>query len=356
MKLPKATRLPSGNWNVQVMVNGERISITAPTEREAISEAAAVKAGKQHKKAPGRLTLTEAIDGYLEERGPVLSPATVRGYRTVQKHRFPALMLRDVHGITKADVQRAVNLESANCSAKTLANAYGLIRPVLKAHGVDVFGVRLPQVVKPVKQYLQPEDIGKLIRTVRGDSCEVPILLAVWLGMRRSEIIGLCWDCVDLDRRLLHIRRTVVPDEHNRWVLKETAKNTSSQRTVDLPEYIVTRLRELPGTHEGQLFRLHPDTVRKHVHRACARAGITDTTVHGLRHTNAAVMKTIGVDDRYAMERNGWSCESTYRKTYSYVFDGAARRYNTDINDYFSSKIADEIADGKTGSLEPQSV
>ena len=341
MKLPKAVKLPSGSWNVKIMVNGERISITAPTEKQAIAEAAAVKAGKKHEKSPGKVTLSAAIDAYIESKAPVLSPATVRGYRTAQKHRFPSLMQRDVYGITKADVQRAVNLEK--CSAKTIANAYGLIRPVLKEHGVDVFGVRLPQIVKPVKQYLQPEDIGKLIQAVEGDSCEIPILLAVWLGMRRSEIIGLCWDCVDLDRGVLHIRRTVVPDEHNHWVLKETAKNTSSQRTVDCPEYILDKLRGIPEPHKGQLFRVHPDTVRKHVHRACAAAGITDTTVHGLRHTNAAVMKTLGIDDRHAIERGGWSCESTYRKTYSYVFDSAAQQADTAINGFFSEKLPTKL-------------
>lgn len=343
MKIPKAVRLPSGSWNVKIMVNGERISITAPTEREAIAEAAAVKAGKKHKKAPGRITLSAAIDDYIESKEAVLSPATIRGYRTAQRHRFPWLMQRDIYGISKADVQRAVNMEAGHCSAKTMANAYGIIRPVLKEHGVDVFGVRLPQVVKPIKQYLQPEDIGKLIQAVDGDSCEIPILLAVWLGMRRSEIIGLCWDCVDLGRGVIHVRRAVVPDEHHKWVLKETAKNTSSQRTVDCPEYILEKIKALPEPHEGQLFRVHPDTVRKHIHRACAASGITDTTVHGLRHTNAAVMKTLGIDDRHAMERGGWSCESTYRKTYSYVFDSAAQQADTEINGFFSKKLPTKL-------------
>lgn len=343
MRLPKAVKLPSGSWNIKIMVDGERISITAPTEKQAIAEAAAVKAGKKHEKTPTRLTLHDAIDEYIQSKGPVLSPSTIRGYRTMQKHRFSSLMSRDVYGLTKADVQRAVNLETEKCSAKTIANAYGLVRPVLKELGVDVFGVRLPQLKKPVKKYLQPEDIGKLIQVIQNDSCEISILLAVWLGMRRSEIIGLCWDCIDLDRGILHIRRTVVPDEHNHWVLKETAKNSPSQREVDCPEYILEKIKALPEPHRGQLFRVHPDTVRKHIHRACAKAGITDTTVHGLRHTNAAVMKTLGVDDRHAMERGGWSCESTYRKTYSYVFDSAAQSADNAINSYFGEKLPTKL-------------
>ena len=63
MKVPKAKQLPSGNWNVQVMVNGTRVSITAESEPVAIAKAAAVKAGMAKvKKSPKSLSLGEAID------------------------------------------------------------------------------------------------------------------------------------------------------------------------------------------------------------------------------------------------------------------------------------------------------
>lgn len=343
MKIPKATKLPSGNWRIGMMVDGQRISITAPTKQEAERRAAAIKGGASVEKRSASITLAAAIDSYIAMKSAVLSPATLRGYRGIQNHRFPSLMPRDVRSLTKQDVQLAVNAEARRVSAKTVCNAYGLIRPVLKEYGVDVFGVRLPQSVKPIKRYLQPEDIGKLADAVRGDTCEIPILLAVWLGMRRSEILGLCWDCVDTELSLIHIRRAVVPDEHNRWVLKDTAKNTTSQRTVDCPPYIMDKIRQLPRRPDNRLLPMHPDTVRKHIHRACAAAGIPDTTVHGLRHTNAAVMKTLGVDDRIAMERGGWSCESTYRKTYSYIFDQKKVDANTAINNFFAQEITHEI-------------
>lgn len=338
MKIPKAQKLPSGNWRVQLMVDGRRVSITGKTKQEAERQAAAVKSGaavqkEQHK----RITLSDAISEYIEAGTAPLSPSTLRGYATIRRNRFQDLMSRDIYGITKEDVQRSVNSESAKVSAKTVSNAYGLIRPVLKKYGIDVFGVHLPQIRKPIKHYLQPEDIGKLIEVIRGDSCEIPILLAVWLGMRRSEIIGLCWDCVDTENRILYIRRAVVPDQENHWVLKDTAKNLSSQRAVSCPAYIMDKIKQLPRRNDNRLFSMHPDTVRKHIHRACAAAGITDTTVHGLRHTNAAVMKTIGIDDRHAMARGGWSCESTYKKTYSYVFDEKASAADLEIDRFFES-------------------
>lgn len=352
MKLPKAKKLPSGSWNVQVMVDGKRISLTANTEKEVIALAAKYKVdAKVPEKKQRRILLSEAIDIYEDSKKDVLAPSTVRGYEVIKKHRFKSLMHQNVYDITKADVQKAVNRESQMCSAKTVANAYGLIRPVLKFYNVDVFGVKLPQIIKPVKKYLQPEDIGKLIEAVEGDTCEIPILLAVWLGMRRSEISGLCWDCIDLEHNILHIRQRLIPNEENEWVLVEGAKNSSSQRSISCPDYIMNKIKSLQKK-EGRLFTMHPDTIRRHVHAACKRAGIVDTTAHGLRHTNAAVMKTLGIDDRHAMARGGWSCESTYRKTYSYVFESKAVEADKQINTFF----ADKIADKKKSPLDPQSV
>ena len=84
MKLPKAKRLPSGRWNIQVMVDGRRVSLTADTEKEAVALAAAYKAGMaQKKKSPAAMTVGESIDRYIESKDGVLSPSTVAGYKRV---------------------------------------------------------------------------------------------------------------------------------------------------------------------------------------------------------------------------------------------------------------------------------
>lgn len=343
-KLPTPQKLPSGMWRCQVMVGGKRVSIVDESPGVAQAKAVALRAGLIEKQAEKKsfLSLSDAIDAYIAEKEGVLSPSTVRGYETVKKHRFSGLMSKDVHSITKAAVQAAVSQEAKLVSPKTVYNAYGLVRPVLKEYGVDVFGVKLPQRIKPNKRYLQPEDVGKLIEAAKGDPCEIEILIAVWLGMRRSEITGLCWDCVNFENRTLTVRRTMVPDKKNHWVLREGAKNESSQRTVPCPPYIMDKLRAIytPGA-EGLVFKRSPETLRKRVHSVCKKAGITDTTVHGLRHTNAAVMKSLGVDDAHAMARGGWKAEATYKQTYSYVFDERAQSADDEINSFFDKLHTD---------------
>lgn len=220
MKMPTAKKLPSGKWRAQIMVDGQRISVTAETEKEAIAQAVSIKAGMMEKQVkPKALTLDEAILEYESIRENVLSPATIRGYEIVRKNRFKDLMGKDIHKITKRDIQKAMDTETALASPKTIANAYGLIRSVLKDYDIDVFGVKLPQKIRQKKTYLSTADIAKFIDAARGDDCEIPMVMAVWLGLRRSEIIGLCWDCVGFR------------EQHNRNKKDNGAEQKESIRT-----------------------------------------------------------------------------------------------------------------------------
>lgn len=348
-KIPTAQKLPSGMWRCQVTVNGKRVSVIEENPGAAQAKALAIKAGviAVEEKRKTKMTLREAIEDYVETKGATLSPSTIRGYNTIKRNRIQDLMEKNIYTITKKDVQLAINKEAQEVSAKTIANIYGLIRPVLKEHDINVFGIKLPQKIKPQKNYLQPEEISSFLLAAEGDPFEDAILLAVWLGLRRSEIMGLCWDSVDFKKNTITIQRTVVPDENNSFVLKNGAKNESSQRTIACPKYIMDKLKKRKPRakpKDTRIFTCNPNTISKHVHTICQEAGVTDTTLHGLRHTNAAIMKNLGIDDLHAMERGGWTNETTYKKTYAYVFSSSAKEQDDKINQFFQEKIAHDTA------------
>lgn len=355
-KRPTPRKLKSGNWNCEVMVDGKRYSVTDEDKAVCQAKAMAIQAGameKEEKQKP--IKLKDAIDAYIESKSNSLSPSTIRVYEIMKKRRFKGIMNRDIYTLTKRDIQIAVNQEVKDVSPKTVANAYGLVRPVLKDYGIDVFGVKLPQRVKPKKDYIQPEEISKLMNAAKEDKYEAAILMALWLGMRRSEICGLCWDCVDMEKSTVTIRRTLVMDKTNQYVLRDGAKNTSSQRTIQCPDYITGLLKETKrrdGT--DRVFTMSPDTLRKHVHSVCAAAGITDTSTHGLRHTNAAIMRHLGISDDHAMQRGGWTEERTYKNIYSYVFESTAKNEDKQIDEWFAKKlkITNEITNAKSGPVD----
>lgn len=71
--------------------------------------------------------------------------------------------------------------------------------------------------------------------------CIVAIFLTC--GLRRSELLGLAFDALDLDAGLLTVKRTVINVNH-RSVLRETAKTANSLRTIAISPALVELLRE----------------------------------------------------------------------------------------------------------------
>ena len=115
MKLPKAKKLPSGAWRVQVMVDGKRVSVTASSEREAIAKAMEMKAGMVEAEKQERtksITLNDALTKYIEDRSSVLSPSTIRSYKETQKNRIQKLLSMRVKDIKESDLQIAINKEA----------------------------------------------------------------------------------------------------------------------------------------------------------------------------------------------------------------------------------------------------
>lgn len=93
--MAKAKQLPSGSWRVQVYLgedeNGKPIrkSFTASTKKEAEFKALNYQMhNKEMRQNPSNLTLSEAIDRYIESKENILSPSTIRGYTFIHKKAF----------------------------------------------------------------------------------------------------------------------------------------------------------------------------------------------------------------------------------------------------------------------------
>lgn len=348
---PKPVLLPSGMWRCQVSVDGERKSITAETPELAHAQAIAVREGVLKQKEDreeerrGNISLDDAIDLYIKSRENVLSPSTINGYKEIKRNRFKTIMNMKVRDIDQQDLQEAINEDAKTVSHKTVKNALGLVSSVLAEYkDINVKRLRLPRENKTEHAFLDDKGMIDLFDAIRGSSVEIPILMAVWLGMRRSEILGLCWDCVDFKEKKIHVRRTYLKDKEEGYVLVENTKTKASTRTMDCPDYILAKLKDYtPDKRTGRVFTMHPNTIYKMMRDICERHGIDFVGVHGLRHTNASVMLSLGIVDKVAMARGGWSTDITMKSVYQHVFADDKKTANILVDTYFSG-----VAEGKT--------
>lgn len=59
----------------------------------------------------------------------------------------------------------------------------------------------------------------------------------------------------------------------------------------------------------------------------------------GLRHTNASVMLSLGIVDKVAMARGGWSTDYTMKNVYQHLFQEDKKNADELIDDYLNQKL-----------------
>lgn len=357
---PRPTLLPSGSWRVQIMLDGERVSVTADTPERAHAMALAEKEGLIQKKKEeeesrrGNITLANAIDQYISARANILSPSTQNGYKEIKRNRFSTLMGTKVSRIDEKAIQIAVNEDAKSVSAKTIKNALGLVVAVVSEyHDINVKRIRMPQRKRKEHAYLDEQGMIDFFDAIRGSYVEIPLLLATWLGMRRSEIMGLCWDCIDFENNKIHVRRTYVKAaDGSGYVLRDEMKTEASRRTLECPSYIMQKLKDYTPLHrEGRVFSMHPNSLYKKMKSICEDNNIDFVGVHGLRHTNASVMLSLGIIDKVAMARGGWSTDVTMRSVYQHLFQPDKDAAGEKVDSYFDS-ISKGVSPKKSAEQE----
>ena len=335
MKIPKAKQLPSGAWFCRVRIDGQDISITRNTEKEAVAEAMAVKTGiKEAEKHQKKKTVTQAIEDYIDVRRNVCSPATIRSYKKYQKLRFQSMMGKDIYKITPEQWQRAVNLEAKTISAKTLKSSWGFLSSVITETTGNHVCVRLPQVIPPKKEWLRPEQIPDFVELVKDDPIEIPALLAL-CSLRRSEILNLRWEDIDLDNNVLSVNGAAVFDENDKLVRKKETKNISSRRQVPIIQPLHDALEKAERNGE-YIVTWYPNSIVCRINRLCEQNNLPRVGLHGLRHSFASLGKHLGMPEDAVMKIGGWSDFQTMRKIYTHISEADMTKHTQGFTSFFA--------------------
>jgi integrase len=210
--------------------------------------------------------------------------------------------------------------------------------------------VDAPRSQRPDPQPLSPEEVRSFLAAVKDDRLLALYSVAIALGLRQGEALGLRWDDIDLRGGALSVRRQLQRIDGSLQLVD--LKTARSRRTIRLPEVLVQQLtthrsrqdeeRRLAGTrwHEyGLVFTTTlgtPIDARNLVrwfHEHQERAGLRHIRFHDLRHTCATLLLVQGVHPRVVMEILGHSQISLTMDTYSHVIptlqEDAAAKMNT---------------------------
>jgi len=87
-----------------------------------------------------------------------------------------------------------------------------------------------------------------------------------------------------------------------------------------------------------------PVTLLRHVHAACTKAGVTDVTNHGLRHTFASLGYSLGLSERQMMDLGGWSDPATMHKIYIRLAQRDKEKAKNAISDFFAEQKKETLS------------
>lgn len=339
MKIPEPKKTPSGKWRIQVMVDGARVGRTFSTKEEAVYWAAGIKTkSAEAEAAPRALSVSAAVERYIETKNAILSPSTIAGYRRISENLMSPLSTVRLYDLTQERVQRWVNgMVKEGKAPKTVANAHGLLSAVLAEYRPGMaLHTTLPQKRRADIHIPSEAETKSILAAAKGTKYELPILLAVWLGLRQSEILGLKWS--DIEGNTLHIRRAIVTGEDG--PVEKGTKTYAGTRDIQMPPYLVDKLTAYPHTGE-HIIGISAKAVYSGFCRACEKAGVPHFRFHDLRHANASAMLAIGVPDKYSMRRMGHATNNMLKTTYQHTIKEKELEYDQKINDYFSNLMPD---------------
>ncbi|MBE6987992.1 MAG: site-specific integrase [Ruminococcaceae bacterium] len=332
--MAKAKKLPSGAWRVQYSIDGKRYSVTAESSKKA--EYLAQKHQIEHKRdsSPVTKTFGKAVEDYIEMKSNILSPSTIRGYRPVLRHAVDLLKDIPLSRITTQLVQKQMNKNAAHYTPKSVRNHYALITAVLKNEGVSIGQVALKPKEKIEYHIPTKDEMAAIVEAVEGKGdIELYILFILMMGLRPSEAVALTWD--NYDGETLLIKGSIVQDEHNAFVHKQANKTYHSTRRLDVPVVLREKLDNFKRTDELILKRT-PHAYYSAFQKILKNNNLPHFRIYDLRHAYASVMLSLGVPDKYAMERMGHATPNMLKTVYQHTFRSDQEEISRQLDNFWS--------------------
>jgi integrase len=200
-------------------VNGKLIRKTFyGATREEVKEKLVEALSDQQKGIPiitERQTLAQFLDKWLADVAqPSVRPKTYRFYSDhISLHIKPALGKKRLEKLTPADVQHFLNHKlQSGLSPQTIRHIIATLRTALSLALKWQFVYRnvatlvsLPRIQKPEMKIFTPDQAKAFLDSIKGHRLEALFIMALTLGLRRGELLGLHWADVDLDAATLRV-------------------------------------------------------------------------------------------------------------------------------------------------------
>ncbi|MEU8527884.1 site-specific integrase [Streptomyces sp. NPDC048629] len=260
----------------------------------------------------------------------------------------PMIGSKRLESLGVADVRRFLVQLEKKTTAATAKESHRVLRTALSAACREELITRnvvtLVEPPRPKARELKPWSLDEtldFLAAARRDPLYAAFVLAIAMGLRRGELIGLRWADLDLDNRVLYVRQQT---QRRRGVLYDDDPKGRRRRAVPLPALCIAPLRwhrmrqneqrTKAGERReegGYVFTtrtgrpVEPRNVYRSFTRVADSAGLRVIRLHDARHGCATLLTAAGVAPRVVMEILGHSQISITMDVYTHVVQDTQR-------------------------------
>ena len=351
-----------GRWHGYVSMglkdNGQRDRrhVTATRRADVVAKVRALEEKRDAgtAQAAGQtLTVAAWLEHWLEHiAARRVRPRTLESYQaSVRLHLVPGIGHHRLDRLQPEHLERLYGALGERLSSTTVLRVHRILSRALKvamqrgkvarnvAGLVDAPQQRRPETSLP----LTAEEARQVMNTAAEERNAARWTVALALGLRQSEALGLRWADIDLERGTLSVRRGV-HRVAGKGLVYEEPKSDRSRRTLALPGQLTEALRRHRALQleerdrAGSLWEDHDLVFARPTGRPIDRhsdwdawkallkkAGVRDVRLHDGRHTAATLLLSAGVHPRVVMELLGHSQMRTTTDTYQHVMPALAK-------------------------------
>ena len=328
---------------------------------------------------PGKTTLAEYLERWLKDYAwPNLAPRTAEGYESIiRQHVIPGIGNLPLTQLKPEHLQRyySEKVASGRCDGKgalsqtTVSHHHTCLHRALKMalkwgllsrNPADA--VTPPRPRRSEMQTMNEDEVQTFLEAAKATPYYALFYLALFTGMRRSELLALRWCDMDLPLCQVYVSRTL-HHLRNGEIVFRAPKTAKGRRMIALSPSAAIVLREhkekqvamrlMLGKHleDGDLVfsqpdgkPLLPDTVSHAWVKIVKRAGLKHFRLHDGRHTHASLLLKQNVHPKIVQERLGHATISTTLDLYSHIAPGLQEAAARHFDEAFSPRY-NEMAD-----------
>lgn len=333
-------------------------SFSGKTQKEVREklQAVAVEVNTGTYVAPVRLTVAQWLDIWVSEYTGNLKPMTVTTYKgTINNHIKPAIGAVKLTALTPHAVQIFVN-GMLDLSPSTVVLIYKVLHMALrkavrlgyipKAPTNDCV---LPKAKQPEIKPLEDAQTVALLEAAKATEVEAIIHIALFTGMRESEILGLTWDAINLKNSTITISKQLTLASNRKDGIFASPKNGNTRIITAAPSVMATirsqkakqaamqmQAGKLWNNKHNLIFTradgkpITQNTMRNRFNAVAKDAGLSGVRFHDLRHTYAVNALRAGDDIKTVQGNLGHSSAAFTLERYGHFteqmqLDSAAR-------------------------------